>query len=293
MTGPLSQAFLEVVRPELAPAFGEPAELEARLEAILEAGRRSWPDVEVSPRAFVVHLAARATDASSLEPTRGAVDLYLALACLDGSRPAVAEVERRVHEQARRTSHRLRMTPSDREELAQQVLASVLVGEGGSPGIGRYAGLGTLDAWLAATAIRMGLRMKDRARRESPDADAGEAAGAWEKDPELDFIKRRYRDHFNEAFRQALTGLTVREKSVLRLYLFGEMNIESIGQCYRVHRATVARWIVAAREKLLLETRAALAERLGLGASEVESIVGLLQSQIDVSLTDYLAVSGE
>jgi RNA polymerase sigma-70 factor (ECF subfamily) len=293
VTSSLSAAFLEAARPELASAFADPADLEGRLQALVDAARGTWPAIDVSPRAFVAHLAARAADASSLEPSQGAVDLYLACACLEGGAPAVSEVERRVREQARRAARRLRVGPSDAEELAQQMLASVLVGEGGSPGIARYSGMGALDAWLAATAVRMGLRTRERARRESPDGDAGEVAGAWEQDPELDFIKRRYRDHFNAAFREALGSLSVREKSVLRLYLFGGLNIEQIGVCYRVHRATVARWIVAARQKLLDETRAALARALGLESSDVDSIVGLLQSQIDVSLTDYLAVSQE
>jgi len=139
---------------------------------------------------------------------------------------------------------------------------------------------------------RIGLRGKGNARRESPDGTAEATANGWEQaDPELNFIKKRYREHFDKAFREALRGLSPRDKNVLRLYLDG-LNIERIGVCYGVHRATVARWIGDARERLLGETRAKLASDLHLQASEIDSLVGLLKSQVEVSLLKYLVTSG-
>ncbi|MGH7295872.1 MAG: hypothetical protein ACRELB_13095, partial [Polyangiaceae bacterium] len=84
MTEPLSEAFLEASRPELASVFGDRASLEARLQALLDAARGKWPAVEASARGFAAHLGARATDATTLEPTPGTVDLYLAFACIAG-----------------------------------------------------------------------------------------------------------------------------------------------------------------------------------------------------------------
>ena len=77
---------------------------------------------------------------------------------------------------------------------------------------------------------------------------------------------------------------------MLKLYL-GGLNIERIGVCYGVHRATVARSIGDARERLLADTRTRLAGNLALEESEVDSLVGLLRSQVEVSLMKYLVTS--
>jgi hypothetical protein len=55
-----------------------------------------------------------------------------------------------------------------------------------------------------------------------------------------------------------------------------------------VHRSSVGRWIVECRAKVLEATRARLAERLAIDAREVESMIRLLRSQLDESLTGYL-----
>ena len=61
-------------------------------------------------------------------------------------------------------------------------------------------------------------------------------------------------------------------------------SIEQIGAIYRVHRATVARWIADARELLLHQTRELLSRRVRVSNDELESILWLIDSQMDVSL---------
>jgi RNA polymerase sigma-70 factor (ECF subfamily) len=51
-----------------------------------------------------------------------------------------------------------------------------------------------------------------------------------------------------------------------------------------VHRATVARWIAAARERLLDRTIALVQGRLKISAAELESLLAGLRSGLDVSL---------
>jgi RNA polymerase sigma-70 factor, ECF subfamily len=57
-----------------------------------------------------------------------------------------------------------------------------------------------------------------------------------------------------------------------------------------VHRATAARWLTDARERLGEIIRTELAARLQIAAEEVDSIVRLVQSRVDMSL-DRLLVS--
>ena len=67
-----------------------------------------------------------------------------------------------------------------------------------------------------------------------------------------------------------------------------EKTIEEIGRLHRVHRMTVTRWIAGIRKMLLEETRRQLARRLDADASEVNSIVGVLRSQLDASIQRFL-----
>jgi RNA polymerase sigma-70 factor, ECF subfamily len=57
---------------------------------------------------------------------------------------------------------------------------------------------------------------------------------------------------------------------------------------YGVHRATAARWVNAAREELGEAIRAQIAQRLTISVGQVDSIVRLVQSRIDVSLERLL-----
>jgi len=67
--------------------------------------------------------------------------------------------------------------------------------------------------------------------------------------------------------------------------------LEQIGLAYHVHRATAARWISVSREKILKETKRLLSTKLEIGQGEVESMIGLVRSQLDVSI--YRLLDGE
>jgi RNA polymerase sigma-70 factor, ECF subfamily len=51
-----------------------------------------------------------------------------------------------------------------------------------------------------------------------------------------------------------------------------------------VHRATAARWLQQAKGALVDALRSALAQRLGIDHAACDSLVGLVQSRIDLSL---------
>jgi RNA polymerase sigma-70 factor (ECF subfamily) len=53
---------------------------------------------------------------------------------------------------------------------------------------------------------------------------------------------------------------------------------------YRVHRATVARWIAKARDTLVERTRDVLVHRLDAGPAEIASLLRLIRSELDASL---------
>ncbi|HWQ29246.1 MAG TPA: transcriptional regulator, partial [Dehalococcoidia bacterium] len=69
--------------------------------------------------------------------------------------------------------------------------------------------------------------------------------------------------------------------------------LEEVATVYRVHRATGARWIAQARAALLERLGAELRRRLRADTREVASLVRLLESQLDVTLSRLLAFEPE
>jgi RNA polymerase sigma-70 factor (ECF subfamily) len=131
-------------------------------------------------------------------------------------------------------------------------------------------------------ALRLALDHVGDAYRERTLAEV--PALAAPVDPELAFLRERYRDSYQTALRDALARLSVKERSVLRLSVVDGLSIDAIGRAYQVHRATAARWVVGAREQLLKETYALLGERLQLRESELRSLATALRSELHLSL---------
>jgi RNA polymerase sigma-70 factor (ECF subfamily) len=52
---------------------------------------------------------------------------------------------------------------------------------------------------------------------------------------------------------------------------------------FGVHRATVARWIAAAKQAVLDRTRRLLMQDLQLGRDDVDSLIRLVQSRIELA----------
>ena len=57
---------------------------------------------------------------------------------------------------------------------------------------------------------------------------------------------------------------------------------------YGTHRATAARWLTSAREELMNQTRARLASKLKLTQSDLNSLLGALQSNLEISINRIL-----
>ena len=88
--------------------------------------------------------------------------------------------------------------------------------------------------------------------------------------------------------RTALAALPDQPRALLRYSVVDGWTVERIGALYGVHRTTAARRVAAAREELGSAIRAELAARLAISVGDVDSIVRLVQSRIDVSLERLL-----
>ncbi|MFO0634046.1 MAG: sigma-70 family RNA polymerase sigma factor [Nannocystaceae bacterium] len=164
-------------------------------------------------------------------------------------------------------------------------------GEGGAA-ILRYSGRGNLGAWVRVTAMRTALNAtRNRPRIDRPaadDDDLFEFAPSPE-DPELDHLERTYRAAFRQAFLDTVAALPAGERTLLRQSVVHGLTVRELAKVHGVHHATIARRIAAARERLVEGTRAVLAARLALAPGELDSIMMMIRSRLDVSISRVLA----
>jgi len=257
------------------------------LAQLYDAGRATWPGVELDRQEFARWLEARA---ASVDEVHGA-DLYLACACARGDARAIAAFEKRFGPEVRAALGRMGALPTIADEVAQILRTKLFVVgvDGSPPKIAEYSGRGPLSAWVRVAAVRGALSLIRQKKRHAPRALVSPSRlPVQSPDPELAYIKARYRGTFRDAFRDALQALPERDRTLLRAHLIEGRSIDEIGAAHGVHRATAARWLVKARESLLGELRRQVGERLRLGRSEFDSLMGLVRSQLDVSLQGFL-----
>jgi RNA polymerase sigma-70 factor (ECF subfamily) len=263
--------------------------LESALREAVSRGRAAWPTLAVDVDGFVAHVAARVPADGDPEAALTALfagDLYLAYRCQSNDPEALKALEA-AHLIELPVLARIDSSPAFADEVRQRLRVHLFV----DGKIAEYSGRGPLAGWLRVVALRLGHMMKRAVKREVSDDD-GAAELLAGGDPELDFIKQRYREPFVQAVRDAVKSLDKRSRTLLRLNLVDRLNIDKIGTLYGVHRATVATWIASAREAILMATRKQLQEQLKLSKGEFESLMGLVVSNLEVSLNRLLQQTG-
>jgi RNA polymerase sigma-70 factor, ECF subfamily len=295
---PGSGAFLEALPPEQQPRFRQLPDLDERLGALLESGRHAWPNLDVSPEAFYRQLGAGvpddlAADSGDALDAIHAPDLYLACACAAGSARAIEALERHTFNVIEAAAHRMRASSSVVDEARQIVRKEVLLArEGKPPGIARFSGRGDLRGWIRVTAVRQILRLlRSTDKEQELEDDALYEMLTPVDDLEIEHFKRVYRGEFSAALQDAIRELPRKERTVLRYQAIDGLSIDEVGAIYGVHRATAARWAARAREALLIGTRHALMRRLRISEAEVDSVLRLVQSRLDLSLERFLQVT--
>lgn len=274
----LTSAFLEGG----GPAPLDPARHEATLEGALAAARAAWPGVPFEALDLARWLGARWQDGAVLAH---ASDVALASACA-GGKPAAHEALRQVMSRLARVLRRLPTSRVEPDDVCQALLDKLLMPRGDeAPGITRYGGSGPLEGWLRSGLVRTALNLERQGRHEEPtDLDELARAATLAAAPELAFVRAQYRTEFATAFRAALANLSSRDRNLLRLHHLDGVTLEALATMYKVHRATVARWLADAREGAMEGTREAMQATLQIAPDELSSLLRSLQSQLHVSL---------
>lgn len=263
--------------------------MEATIEAAWTAARAAWPDVALDRAGFAAFVGDRAPD--------GAVEglhlehMFLAGAAAAGDARAIARVDAEFIGRLGPSLATFARSGVQPDEVMQLVRVRLFTGEDGRrPRIAEYSGIADLGTWIRVVALRLAISLGRMHRREIAIGDEA-LAGAPDAapSPELALLKRTYQAEFAAAFAAGFRGLEPRQRNLLRHQVFDQLSIDRIGSLYGVHRATAARWLAQAREDLEKAVRKHLQAALKIDREALDSILRMLQSELDVSMRVFLS----
>jgi RNA polymerase sigma-70 factor (ECF subfamily) len=252
------------------------------LEAAFEQGRATWPSVSLPVERFASRVAELNVNPDDL--SRQAGDLFLAVACADHEPAALRCFESDFISQIPRQIARFALSDDQVDEVRQRIRIKMMLSN--PPGISRYRGEGPLSALLYVTAIRVALDaamikpVGDEALLELAAADAG---------TEIEVARNLYGERFREALEQSFGALSVRDKAILQFHVVDGLNIDAIGAIYGVHRATVARWLVAIRARVFAHLKNTFALKWKMSTSELRSLTVVMREHIHISAARVLS----
>jgi RNA polymerase sigma-70 factor, ECF subfamily len=257
--------------------------LESALKEQVSAARNVLPEQPLDAAEFVRYLAERLPEgvpvADSLPRVRSA-DLRLAFSCVHGQAAALHRIDTDFLSQVRVRG----ASAEHREEVLQQLRARLLVAEAGQLSrLAQYRGEGPLLAWLQLSAARIAIAIA----RKQPSAELQRRAFSDPDlvvDPELDFLKLRYAEHFQRCLDRALGELEKGDAALLKLCYLNQTPPSALAAMYGVSTRTVQRRIADVRERILGLTRGHLQAELSLEPNELDSLMALVQSRLHLSL---------
>jgi RNA polymerase sigma-70 factor (ECF subfamily) len=254
--------------------------LDSDAARILAAARRAWPEITVSDDVFAA--AVRAQGASH---QLHAADLYLALACLHDDARAIRAFDALVAAAIERPVRRILGDSADVDDIRQRVCERLLVpGDDGTPRLANYNATVGLAGYVRVVAARMAIDEHRKRARLRPLEDTLVAALESFADPRLAELKSRYVERFKAAVAGAIAKLSDRDRGVLRLTVEHDLTAADVGRIYHVHRVTVARWLKGIRDQLTRD----ILESLGVQPRELASMLGLIRSQLSLSINRLL-----
>jgi RNA polymerase sigma-70 factor (ECF subfamily) len=220
--------------------------------------------------------------------TKHPEDVELCRACLRGEPDALRRLEEGLIAAAEQAMARMALSRDNRAEVVAQVRSQLLVRDGeGMPKLASYAGAGPIGAWLRVVVTRAALnRLRDDPFSRAVPLDEDELL-EWPsvaEDPELAQIRKRCGPAFKRAFAEAFAALGDRERLILQQHFVDGLTTGQLARLHAVNAATTWRWVRTGRESLLRLTRERLGAALQLPVDELDSLIALLTSQLEISL---------
>jgi RNA polymerase sigma-70 factor (ECF subfamily) len=246
--------------------------------------RAAWPAIDVPFDAFAARIAAAEGDHLA--------DLYLACALSAADPAALAEFDQRFLGAVRTAVARIDSSPDFVAEVQQILRERLLVGPRAK--IRDYRGAGALAGWVRTAAVRTAINLRRSARREVPRAALDEPSPpAFDPvcAPEIALLRRRHGAQVDAALRRAFAELGPHDRLLLQFYYVDGMTLARIAAIERIGTSTVFRRLQAATQAVLAGVQGELADRLALSGDSLDSLIGCVQDELDLSLSQILVAS--
>lgn len=270
-----------------------PAGLEEELAGRIANAAATWPGVHLAAERFAAYLGTRCPSAAGLAGLC-VDDLYLACACAAGAPEALRAFDRCYIDRVDGFVRRFDSSRAFADEVRQILRRKLFLAEPPrNAKIEEYSGRGALASWVGVAAQRVAVSLL-RTRRPEADApeDILEGEISQKADPELEYVRTRYRSEFRAALGEALGSLPDEERTLLRLYYVGGLSLLKLAQLKQVSFATVSRRLERTRRTIAERMKKTLERRLHLSPSEFTSLARLVRSSLESSLFRMLHEAG-
>lgn len=257
------------------------------IAAVVKLGTEQWPQVSLSVSALQRHVESRGIGPESL--IARPEDIFLAAACEIQDPAAMREFDRLYLSRIGSFIARVSKDPDVVDEVAQQLRIRMLSGT--DPRIGHYRGEGPLEGWVRVAAMRTVLNIVESQRsHQHVPVNENQLGDALSPYLAADHFAQgaQLRPAVQKALTAALEEQSSRNKAILRLHFVEHLNIEEIGLLYRVHRATVARWLVSIRREVFSRVQEHLELQFKVTPSEFISLFSAVRSDLHASLSRIL-----
>jgi len=256
--------------------------------------KKTWPRMSTEDSLFMGYLAQRIPeDSDPMEALQSLFinDLYLAAGTVQGDLGALDAFNEHYRGAVFRSAQRVEKQGIQADDATQELMEYLLLPRGERPpALALYSGQGPLLAYVRVSSLRRALKMLKKENKLPSEGGLErvmELADA-DDDPELAVLKHTYRGEFKDAFHQALAALDSGERNLLRYHYLTDLNTRQIGKLLNLHQSNVVRRLATVRASLQVQTRENLMSKLDLGASKFQSIMMLVQSQLDLSIERML-----
>ena len=262
-----------------------------RIERVWAIGSAAWPGLVLPANDLGAYLSARAISVDESNPDL-ARDLYLACACTEKVPGAVRAFNESYFPLVEAIARQFDGSSAFADEIKQRLCEGLFVETSESTArIGTYAGSGPLAGFVGTAVRRHAMRLKENAGRFQGEEELVERF-AVDLDPETSILRDHYRTIFNRALAQSLRRLPRRDRIILRLNLVERVSTERIARMHGVSQPTISRWIQHAAATIFASVRELIGAQLAVDTAELDSILQLVRSHIDLTFSHGSEVGG-
>src|SRR5262249_22201456 len=142
-----------------------------------------------------------------------------AVAAAEGDAAAVRHLEEQFFAGVGATVRRVDGSPAFVDEVRQELRVRLLLPRSGEPPrIADYSGRGSLMSWIHVVAARIAVTLKRADRYGAASSTLSSSAMASDESPEIAHLRGLFREELQAAFNEALTELTPRQRSLLKMH---------------------------------------------------------------------------